>query len=336
MTIWQISAGDSGRDYSYVFLRYGLIAVGPGRAGPWPNDVYAPGSWAYTEWLSDFCEEMQPGDLVVLKRPVQGLAWQMSAVGEVVGDYDWAPILADVEGWDLQHVRRVRWRAPTEESTVTRGYVRRTLARVNDPDTQDHARRLWKTGEDQTPVDLPEEVPELNLDEVVDTLVEHGLPVSRAERVISTIGRITRLARWYDNHSADVGEHEIRTFLIVPLLLALGWPEQQTKIEFRKIDVALFDRPYSSGDQPVTVIESKRLHDGLGTGVAAQAAAYAASYASVSSLVVSDGFRYKLSERDAGGWTDVAYANLLNLRDRHPLNEEVKGARDLFVALLPG
>jgi len=30
---------------------------------------------------------------------------------------------------------------------------------------------------------------------------------------------------------ADIREHETRTFLVIPLLLALGWAEQQLKIE---------------------------------------------------------------------------------------------------------
>jgi len=58
--------------------------------------------------LKRFSIEMKEDDLVVL-----GLGTdKVQAVGEVVGAYDWSEAFGDVDGWNLQHVRRVRWLWP--------------------------------------------------------------------------------------------------------------------------------------------------------------------------------------------------------------------------------
>jgi hypothetical protein len=49
MAEWQIAAGDGNRDYSDVFLKYGVILVGPGSEGPYHEnkEVYDNDeSWA--------------------------------------------------------------------------------------------------------------------------------------------------------------------------------------------------------------------------------------------------------------------------------------------------
>jgi hypothetical protein len=58
-------------------------------------------------------------------------------------------------------------------------------------------------------------------------------------RPAAAISRIQRLARWYSRRAGWVSEHEIRTFLIVPLPLALGWPEQRINIEYEHADIAV-------------------------------------------------------------------------------------------------
>jgi len=47
-----------------------------------------------------------------------------------------------------------------------------------------------------------------------------------------------------------VGEHEARTFLVVPLIKSLGWDEKHVKIEWEHKDVVLFDKPYSPQSKP--------------------------------------------------------------------------------------
>ena len=208
-------------------------------------------------------------------------------------------------------------------------------SQIGSRDVEQQAHALWESAAPVSSRELPEPARPVEIEDLIDPLIEEGLPVSRAEEVVSTMNRIIRLASWYSRHGGVVGEHEIRTFLIVPLLLALGWPEQCIKIEYSRADVALFDHPYTGDGTPTTVIESKRLYEGLGAHVAEQAAGYAASFERCKRLVVSDGFRYRLVEADEdGAWTDRAYANLLRLRDRDPLTD-LSGADKLFLALLP-
>jgi hypothetical protein len=46
--------------------------------------------------------------------------------------------------------------------------------------------------------------------------------------------RIRRLARFYlDRDWILTNEYDTRTFLVVPLLLALGWAEQRMKVELQ-------------------------------------------------------------------------------------------------------
>ena len=55
--------------------------------------------------LRRFCEQMEDGDLVVLRKGTNSV----HAVGEIVGCYEYHEEFNDVDGWDIGHVRRVRW-----------------------------------------------------------------------------------------------------------------------------------------------------------------------------------------------------------------------------------
>ena len=108
-TIWQQAAGDTDRKYVDLCIKWDVILNGPGSAGPWPSreSEYRAGGMS-SKKASDirrFSEEMQEGDFVVLRT---GTA-SVHGVGQVVGPYQWCNEFGDVDGWDLQHVRRVRW-----------------------------------------------------------------------------------------------------------------------------------------------------------------------------------------------------------------------------------
>ena len=153
--------------------------------------------------------------------------------------------------------------------------------------------------------------------------------------------RVRRLGGWYENHweeraesEEDISEHETRTFLIVPLLLALGWPEQRLKIEWNNIEITFFETNYQPGDNPIMILESKKLYHPL-LGAEKQAKEYAEKYPSCKKFVVSNGIRYLLFEEDKKEWTSKTYLNLLKLEDRHPYLVEIKGAPELLTELLP-
>ena len=61
MKIWQVAAGDGSRDYADVFLRFGVILVGPGSEGNYfsNEDAYNnPDSWAYRPFIRPLAEEV--------------------------------------------------------------------------------------------------------------------------------------------------------------------------------------------------------------------------------------------------------------------------------------
>ena len=100
--VWQVSAGPASRSYADVFLKHGIALVGPGDAGPWTperdDDEFEGG------FVRRFASEIAPGDIFLLRT---GLA-TVAAVGLVAGDYLYWNAFDDVNGWDLQHARRVR------------------------------------------------------------------------------------------------------------------------------------------------------------------------------------------------------------------------------------
>ena len=106
---WQHAAGDGDRNYAAICLKWDVILNGPGYAGKWPDcaqklrEGTCP-SRKVTD-LSRFAEDIKDGDVVVLRLGTS----QVLGAGIVVGKYEWLDIFGDVDGWDLQHVRRVKW-----------------------------------------------------------------------------------------------------------------------------------------------------------------------------------------------------------------------------------
>lgn len=342
MTIWQLSAGDGKRRYEDVLVRYGLAAIGPGEYGRYTADALSPyhARWKVVRIFSDL---VKPEDLVVLKRP-SGTDWEAVAVGRVAGEYNYADHFEDVEGFDVRHVRAVEWRRP-ELPIKLPGLRRGTLARVKNVKTQVRIRQVYESASRTRATELPPLPPIIEPTSLVDALIRQGLTVRGAEEVVASIQRVRRLAQFYALHGSELSEHEMRTFLVIPLLLALGWSEQQIKIEWsppgskHRLDVVLFDRPYEHGvAEPVAVIETKAYGDAL---IAAkdQVRGYAAQLDGIRHLFVTDGVRYKMLTRthvkDPAKWSESGYLNLRTIRLAHPLKPALSTAAHVLSELLP-
>jgi len=334
MNYWQVAAGDGGKDYSGVFLKYGVMLKGPGDPGEYfRNKQYYENTYKSND-ITVFAEEVKAGDIVVLKRP-SGKLWEVLAVGTVKGDYDYLPVFGDMEGWDLQHCRYVEWVKPKSVTRIP-GLTRGAFKRVNKQSTIKTIVNVLKSGIPLTPTRIPEPPKKLNDEDLIDILIDHGLRPKDAEDFTQTIHRIRRLVKWYCNNGEDVKEHETRTFLIVPLLLALGWPEQKLKIEWNNIDIAFFEKPYSEkneNNECIIILESKKLWEGLDYATS-QASTYASKYPKCKTLIVSDGCCYKLFERKGTTWRYSAYLNILKPKFTHPYEPNVGGAPDVFLSLM--
>jgi hypothetical protein len=324
---WQIAAGSSGRDYSDQFIRFGMAFVGGENACATMADV-------------------SPGDIVILKRGKS----QIHAVGEVVerdgkykgdGDKGW---LSDFDGWNLSAYCYVNWRVPECPVKTKALLTRHTIQRTHQQEHKEIADQLI-----HLPIQPYESEPEptqpISDDEILRFLIGEGLRPAAADDLTDTFRRIRVLANYYYSECKweEIREHETRTFLIVPLLLALGWAEQQLKIEFPitsgRVDTVCFSRPYHRKKKEcVALIEAKSFASGL-TYAPQQARNYAQAFPTCKVLVVSNGYCYKAYRRtEEGTFSDKpsAYLNILNPQNAYPLDpRHVKGALDVLRWLMP-
>jgi hypothetical protein len=335
MNYWQVAAGDGSRDYSDLFLDYGIMIMGSGDPGPYfeKKDFYTNKKLYASSDISKFAEEVKEGDVVVLKKPQNDL-WEVLAIGIVKGEYAHLPIFEDVEGWCLQHCRYVEWKQPKKKTAIP-GLSRGTFRAINSPSTILAIDKIRESElKSLRAKDLPTPVDNLTDEDLIDILIDNGLRPSDAEDLTLTINRIRRLVKWYHSKQYDISEHEARTFLIVPLLLALGWPEQKLKIEWNKIDIAFFNEPYvQKNDECIMILESKRLWAGLGAAET-QASSYACNYPKCDKMIVSDGCCYNLFKRKGTKWKLSAYLNILKPKTAHPYKRGVDGADAVFLTLM--
>lgn len=336
--IWQHAAGDTKREYVDLCLRWGVILNGPGELGPWPDceESLRHEGWSSKKLtgLRRFCEEMSDGDMVVLRL---GTA-TVPAVGVVVGEYGWYDAFGDVDGWRLQHVRRVRWHWIGHMAKTFDAYAMKlgdTTQRLSAGMVRDWLEQLAPN----QPADsvLPA-LPvlagrEITHDRISDFLFDQGVASASISRLMSEIGELTRIAKWYDRSEAP-SEHETVAYLVVPLLRALGWTPQRMAVEWNHLDVALFDSlPRESGRLRV-VVEAKRMGNAC-LAAKRQAAGYAETHAGCDRLIVTDGLRYGVYLKSPDGdFILYAYLNLGRLRDSYAVYP-CHGAEEALVAMSP-
>ena len=327
---WQIAAGSWGRDYSNRFLEFGMAFVG--------------GSKQIATM-----EQVEQGDIVVLKQGTQkilaaGIVTQRDSKHRGCADKEW---LRDFDGWDLQAYCYVDWKKPVQPVS-TEGLTRWTIQRLHQQKHKNLAKNILNTGSDVPIISEPKETRQIEDIEILKFLIKEGLRPSSADELTNTFSRIRLLADYYYHHCdwKDIREHETRTFLVVPLLLALGWAEQQIKIELPcsvgKIDIACFSKSYSSegkNEECVAIIETKDFSSGLDY-VQKQAKAYSKDFPNCKVIIVTNGYCYKNYLREGGTGqfqtNPSAYINLLKPKERYPIDpENVGGALDAIKWLLP-
>lgn len=350
MDYWQVAAGKGARDYSDIFLNYGVMLIAGGDRGDYfKNKAEYSNPNKENYGIVDFAEGVEKEDSVILKRKHNRDEWEILAVGKVVGDYEHLEQFDDVKGWDLQHCRKVQWVLPPviqndpleRKKIITKGLRRCTFMRSYNNDAIGNAEGLRENGEIQEAVVIPDSVPPISYEDLRASLIGNGLDPANSEGIIEAIKRISDLASWYKRHDEDENqsEHETRTFLILPIMQALGWSEQRIKIEWektgsKKIDTTFFQEDYSKGSNPCMILEAKKRGGGL-DDAPGQAGGYAEKYPQCSRLVVSDGICYYLFEKDDTDWILKAYMNLLKLKNRYPYEQDIEGAAYLFNNLMP-
>ena len=351
--VWQVAAGGPGRNYTDLFLKHDLMLVGPGRYGPYAEDVYRPlideGLWKRQKIaaIKQFCKRVKPGDIVLLRK-----TYLVAAIGIVADSgYEHNGTFDDVFGWDLQHTQRVIWQCHLagelekiqKRKKVFAGRLQIPMfTAVKDRKILDPMEHLFDKCQPRPLEPMPGELPKpLTLEELGEELFSKGLPNEAIDKVILAIQRQRRLAKWYEEHgerSKRPKEHEVVAHMILPLLLALGWSEQLLAVEWNRIDLAAFWSTPTTKDNCCLACEVKRLGHGL-QDTFAQPTDYVEKRKlnHCKKILLTDGIRLYLYQRPKkGGWdeTPVGYLNIKLIRTNH-IAPAGTNAVDTIMALTP-
>lgn len=329
--LWQIGSGDDSRDYNKVCFDFGVALVGPGN----PGNVDTPKAIKYyidnpnvKNYGFILKEHVKENNWIILRKGRKNI----KAVGKVISRYKYHDIFQDVDGWDLQHYRNVEWYKPEKEIKFDRSIL--SMSPIEKCNREDVRNRLKDTNFERIEPKFKELsnliIPrELKLEDLTNSFIDHGIRIQDSENIITTIRRIIYLVNWYIKHDMQASEHEIRTFLIIPLLIALGWSEQKIKIEYNNIDIAIFNQSFM-GDyktHPDIIVEAKKFENGL-SFTKQYAKKYTDKFPDCTILITTNGYMYKYYEKSNEEFNLISYLNLLNLRDHHFLYNKISGALD--------
>ena len=343
--IWQQAAGDTNRDYIDLCLKWNVILNGPGSYGRWPDcqqNLHSDISPKKVTDLRRFCEEIKSGDLVVLRIGTKTVA----AVGEIIGSYEHHEQFNDVDGWDLGHVRRVRWLWEYKDEpkyfptyTLKRGDTTQELS-APEVITWMESLDIPETAYSNTPIELPDNGDRnIDITEISEHLFDEGVASLTISKLLDEIDELVCIANWYSRKGQFPSERETVSYLVVPLLRALGWTPQRMAVEWNRIDLALFDRLPRTEENLSVVVEAKK-KDFACLSAFSQAQNYAQELTNCNRIVVTDGLRYGVFKRDRvfssqqHNFSPYAYLNLTRLRTEYPLYE-CKGSKEALYSMTP-
>lgn len=319
-TLWQVAAGNTDRSYGDICRKLDVMMVGSSDLGEHSNERYAE-----LESVRKFYEDARRKDIVLLRLGTG----QILSIGEIVDDEpQQLSAFADVDGWDLRHVRRVRWFADSARDFPVRtlGGQARRFARVGVPIIREWAASLDVEDEQLTRplTELPKEVPQLSRSELGRRLSVKGFPSEQIDKLMQTFVSLEQVASWYKDEirrsKRKPSEYEAVAYLVVPLLSALGWSQQTAAIEWRNIDVALFEETPRDDSTLSCVVEAKLLDSSV-FSPRHQAKRYALlpGRKKCRRLIVTDGIRYTLHKKVGEDFELSAYLNVLDIRERYPI-----------------
>jgi len=299
--IWQLAGGPGSRPYVDVLLRYGVGLIGPGDAGPWnsnrDDDEFEGG------FVRRFAGEMDVGDVILLRTGIKTIV----AVGIIASDYIYLNQFDDVNGWDLQHARRILWcKLPKEyifDNPVFGANPARCSRTWND-EVKDFALRFLNSPpthwQEACLPELPNEEPVL-----------HAFPDVLRD-IIAQVQDLVPLFWDREAFGGQPSEDELVAHFVVPFLQLHGWPPECIAIKWRYTDVAVFKKLPRLPENCQFIIEAKRLGSGV-EGALDQAKGYVESLGVPLDIIVTDGIRYRMySSKD--GFAPIAYANLVRLK----------------------
>ncbi|MDD5281477.1 MAG: hypothetical protein PHC37_02090 [Candidatus Omnitrophica bacterium] len=326
--VWQVGTGSHERSYGDIFLKYDVMAVGPGDRGLYNEKVYSHYGDIKNS-IRRFYQNAKKGDLVVLRLGTG----QVLALGEIADD---GPVIneefGDIDDYHLQHVRRVRWFPCTAKGFPVRtlGGQVRTFAGVNTSSVLRWIERVRVSPKalHRKLRHLPKPSVSLSSQELKRELIAAGLTVELTNKVVARLNSLRMIAQWYQDEEKRLGkrpsEHETIAYMVIPFLQSLGWARENAAIEWNGIDIALFDRLPSKDAFLRYIVEAKVFRSSV-----FKPFEQAADYARVKGrehckrLIVTDGIRYTYFKKQSGGFSPQvrpqAYLNILHMRKHYPL-----------------
>ncbi|HEV8513582.1 MAG TPA: hypothetical protein VGQ59_09900 [Cyclobacteriaceae bacterium] len=338
--VWQQACGDKKQNYSEVCIKWGVILNGPGSHGKWPEcypDITEERSAKKGTELRRFCELMKAGDIILLRLGTDTII----GVGEIIGDYFWSDNFGDIDGWDLEHARRVKWiwhdlGSPKIFSVYSLkfGDTTQTLTQVGE---------VWEW---LNSLEVPEDIfnsplPSLPLEwnfkttiqEVSERLYHNGVSGNSINVLLREFDELVRICKWYGDSTSWPSERETVAYLVVPLLRALGWSPQKMAVEWNNIDLALFNTLPRKEDNLAVVVECKKITLTCLTAFD-QAERYALQHPNCRRLIVTDGNRYGVYLKENDDFILKAYMNLQRLRSEYPVYN-ARGIQDALFMMTP-
>lgn len=345
MTLWQIAAGEPGRDYRKLFFDHDLMLLGPSDRGDARDGRYAdgiansPGSQVHR-----FATAPEPGDRVIAR-----LGKEVIGVGEIPpgpeGVYAFDETFRSVYGWSLCHARRVRWAEGADltgfEAVYAHAKQKPSFTAVREPHIVSEALSLGPEPFDRPLKPVPEADTTPYTDEELGVeLFRAGIGNRNIEEILAALRQAERLCSWYraEAQRDRPTEHEVVSHVVLPIFLGLGWSHQQIAVEWKKMDMAFFKRTPTTPENCVMVLEAKGLGDPLNERVAQpQRYVEAAGLGSVRYVVTTDGPSLFLYERTPEGWAPepVGHLDVVSLQRRYLLPEGTNPVETL-VRLQPG
>jgi len=329
---YQLASGDSHRDFSQVMLDFGVAIVGPGNPGriEEARDFYInSGEWSKLSWL----EDVKEGDIIVMR---SGQSY-IQAIGEVISKdgsvYHHSDCFEDIDGWDLQHYINVKWKN-IELQFEGRALTRSTVTRLRNKEVINKINSVWDKSDfiksKHSIVEPDKKKNKVEYNEIEQHLINHGFRISDAINTSQTIERVEKLASWYRTSGLkNISEHEIRTYLVIPFLEALGWPPQKMAIEWNKVDILLFKDV--TRQSPYILVETKSMWTGS-NNARAQALGYLnkkKGLEKVNHFIITDGLHYWLHDKN-NPERPKAYMSFIKRQRKNPAYPKSGGILDFF------
>lgn len=319
----------------------GPVDAGDARSGSYEHGI---ANSAHRQ-VHNFATGPKSGDRVLAR-----LGHEIIGVGRIPSEpehqYAYDETFRSVYGWDLCHLRRVKWTADLQLGDLAGVYRKArqkpSFTAVNETRVVEQVARIPDfhfAGDLQALPDISKE--RYSDEELSVALFRAGVSNKNTEDILAALRQAERLCSWYETQNSErPTEHEVVSHVILPIFLGLGWSHQQIGIEWKKIDMAFFKTPPSHPENCVMVLEAKVLGKPLVERYS-QALGYVAKHGleSVRYIVIADGASLLLYGRPGGGWQNdaipIGYLDVRSLQKEYVLPEGTDLVRTL-VQLQPG